>query len=146
MLVTMKPTRGNSSPRWYSTLATIRLGVVQLFVLRVFHDVVVEGRDQRTRLAAAGRDLLLLREGHDLVSRVPHEVVGRDADCALVDALDTPLAVVVVDRGALTGCPDHHHHRVVLAGVQESSGIRIRRGFGEPDGELQPTPRDRLHE
>ena len=30
-LVTMKPTRGNSSPRWCSTLATIRLGVVQLF-------------------------------------------------------------------------------------------------------------------
>ena len=31
MFVTMKPTRGNSSPRWCSTLATIRLGVVQLF-------------------------------------------------------------------------------------------------------------------
>ena len=28
MLVTMKPTRGNSSPWWCSTLATIRLGVV----------------------------------------------------------------------------------------------------------------------
>ena len=31
MLVTMNPTRGNNSPRWCSTLATIRLAVVQLF-------------------------------------------------------------------------------------------------------------------
>ena len=68
-------------------------------VLRVFHDVVVEGRDQRTRLAAAGRDLLLLREGHDLVSRVPHEVVGRDAVRPLVDALDAPLAVRIRSLG-----------------------------------------------
>ena len=31
MLVTIKPTCGNSLPRWCSTLATIRLVVVQLF-------------------------------------------------------------------------------------------------------------------
>src|SRR6266567_4989821 len=98
-------------------LATVDVDRDRRLIGRVLDHVVLERRDEGTRLAHSGHHDRFALELDDVLLGVATVDRERgDADLPAVDALDAPDAGVVVERCALADVPHHGEHGVAVAG------------------------------